>query len=203
MTDILETFFKNWLQATSKRKKDITQFWNYESELSSVIMYDSNSVLGDLSAKMELNYKCEYYKLDAVFYHSDDKVSYAPSGQTWLSTIQIAFEHENYINSGLFQETSHLMITDCNLAVLVTYPNNELEISREIKLLHELIQKSLAQKKTITEKKFLLIFGWLQNEDLLWFGCRFQNDDWQLLDQSKLDLQQKTSISTATFSIRH
>lgn len=199
---MLEIFFNSWITTTKLRQDIIIENWNYESQLSSVIMYDDQSVLSEISKQLNLNVYFEYYKLDAILFKNSDRVSVAPSSQTWISSIQIAFEHENYINSGLFQEASHLMITDCNLAVLVTYPNYENEINREIKILHKLIQESLIGKETISSKNFLLIFGWKIKRNVYWVGCEFKENDWGIVNPNCEVFNCENGLSKETFSIK-
>jgi len=45
-------------------------------------------------------YSDDYYSIDAVFYSKDDLVPGVPESQTWLRSIKIAFEHENFFKSG-------------------------------------------------------------------------------------------------------
>ncbi|MDX1955490.1 MAG: hypothetical protein SFU20_08120 [Chitinophagaceae bacterium] len=202
MIDLRKQFFDFWCISAEKKQFEIMANCNYESNLSSIVMYDDDAVLVEIARSMGLSLYHEYYRLDAVLFNdATDKVPNCPKGQTWLSTIQIAFEHENYINSGLFQEVSHLMITDCNLGVLVTYPNTEDEIKREIKILHKLISDSLFGKRTIRHKNILLIFGWQMPEKLIWFACSYEANDWEMLNDNidlYLDL---CNFQTNPFSI--
>src|SRR5438309_6138042 len=82
----------------------------------------------------------------------------SPPNTTWLRRIRVAFEHENYFNSGLFQEVSHLLITDCDLRVLVSYPNDpDAELSYQLKYLHEVIKGNDRSDQISEASSFLFI----------------------------------------------
>ncbi|MBC8883343.1 hypothetical protein H9X57_07600 [Flavobacterium piscinae] len=68
-------------------------------------------------------YERNYYSLDAILYKEEFLVPNIKTNTFWFREIEVAFEHENNFNKNLFQEVSHLLITNSHLKVLVTYPN--------------------------------------------------------------------------------
>jgi hypothetical protein len=104
-------------------------------------------------------------------------------GWCWLKDIRIAFEHENNFNSGLYQEVSHLLITNCELRVLVTYPDNG-DITKTFNYLHTIIKGSRQNEEISESGSFLLIFGY--EAGFAWEGYIYNTEKWIKIDESKI-----------------
>lgn len=165
-------FFTIWKTVFNERKAGLLKTWSSCPDYSSEIFHVENSVIRGVASKLELEVLYNYYCLDSIFFRSSDRVKVAPTRQNWVQNIRVAFEHENYFGSGLFQEVSHLLITRADLRVLVGYPNNEQELQPELNRLSGVIADSdLAE----TNPNFLLILGERTAEpDILWraFTCQ-------------------------------
>ena len=98
---------------------------------------------------------------------------------TWIRRIRIAFEHENYFNSGLFQEVSHLLITDCDLRVLVSYPNKRDEFDSQLVYLHSIIAGTDRSNQIAETGAFLFISGWRENDTIEWSGYVYERTQWR------------------------
>src|SRR5437879_6355436 len=118
-------FFKRWVDACGQRHDVLFQDWPNQRVFTSHILSGPSPIIKDVADGLELKCYCGYYCLDAVLFKEIDLVPDRPAGTTWLRRVRIAFEHENNFKSGLFQEVSHLLITDCDLRVLVSYPGTE------------------------------------------------------------------------------
>lgn len=180
-----ESFFRAWRNVCQANRDRLLENWENGGHYTSVIFGDRNQSITVLVGT-ELGLECysNYYSLDAVYFRrSDDAVTSptAPEGSTWLQNIRIAFEHENYFRSGLFQETSHLMITRAELRVLVTYPEayDEAEVDEELSRLAAIITRS-----GLPDPAFLLIMGkrtgvgrgdW---SGIHWIGRKFAAQGW-------------------------
>lgn len=153
-------FYAAWKKVCDAMTSRLLDNWENGGNYSSVIFGDkATSVAVEVGRKLELDCYFNYYSLDAVYFHrAEDTVPVppAPPESTWLQNIRIAFEHENYFRSGLFQEVSHLMIARAQLRVLVTYPetNDPTEVEKELAQLHHIIEHS-----GLPDPAFLLIMG--------------------------------------------
>jgi hypothetical protein len=93
--------------------------------------------------------------------------------------LRVAFEHENNFKGGLYQEVSHLLITNCDLRVLVTYPNDGAanpKTKKEMDYLHEIIRGSRQGESISTDESFLLIFGY--ENGFAWEGYIYKQTAW-------------------------
>jgi len=177
MSDLLNTlsFFTTWKEVCESQVDLLFKNWSNPRTYSSIILDMDNSVLDQISKKLCINYYREYYSLDAVFYDESDLVPDRPENTTWLRRIRIAFEHENNID-GIYQEISHLLITNCDLRVLVTYPN----VDEKVHLKY--IQDLMIGSNSSSSIPILVIFGWKEeNNYILWEGYEFKQTGWILL----------------------
>ncbi len=171
-------FHDHWLTVVNKRKGNLLKIWRTASDFTSYIKGSEDCVLKEVSELLGLKYKNEYYSIDTVFYSEEDLVPNIPEGSTWLKNIQIAFEHENFFNSGLYKEIAHLLIVNCRLKVLVTYyPQGDYET--ELDTLHTIIKTSTDSKKISDNESFLIIIG--DEKNFKWDGYSYHEDDWKLL----------------------
>jgi hypothetical protein len=106
-----------------------------------------------------------------------------PVGTTWVRRIRIAFEHENDFYSGLFQEVSHLLITDCDLRVVVSYPDNRDDLDSELKYLHDIIAGRDRSDLIADTGGFLFIAGWrhFEQSTIDWWGYIYERTQWRKL----------------------
>lgn len=169
-------FFYAWIETVKERKDILLDLWQKPNLYTSYIKGDDNCLLYELASKLDLHcYPFDYYSIDAVFYREEDRTPSINADNFWLREIRIAFEHENYFRSGLFQEVSHLLTTNCELRVLVTYPNNETK--EELEFLHKIISGTSSSKLIADEKSFLIIFGY-QN-GFQWEGFTYTEEKWE------------------------
>jgi hypothetical protein len=125
-----QEFLKHWVDVCTERNGTLLKDFSNSPLHTAHVLTEKNSVIEAIAERMKLKCYCGYYSIDAILFKDpDDRVPDAPPGTTCIRRIRIAFEHENYFNSGLFQEVSHLLITDCDLRVLVSYPNRDDELS--------------------------------------------------------------------------
>jgi len=169
-------FFKAWIRNANKIKLDLCSNWNNLTSYTSLIQNNKECILHNIAEDFKLKYFREYYSLDAVFYNDDDKVPNLNPNWVWLQNIQIAFEHEHYIKN-TYQEISHLSITNCQLRVLVTYPNDD-----ENKFLDSYDQIIRANKTLDANESFLVIFGYKGENNVTWDGWLYANDQWNKLE---------------------
>lgn len=120
-------FFSVWVEACEARESVLLAKWTQAPLFTAEVFDLPNALLADVADGLGegLCFYAGYYAIDAIFFTEADRVHCAPPGQTWVQNIRIAFEHENYFDSGLFTETSHLLISRAELRVLVSYPGNE------------------------------------------------------------------------------
>ncbi len=142
-----KAFFDAWVKVSEERKAVLLAKWvsyaQYTAEIFDGKDFFVKAVAGKLDPEpRNLDVYCGYYSLDAVFFKEKDRVACAPEGQNWFQNIRIAFEHENDFNDALFQEVSHLMITRADLRVLVSYPGNEAELTKQLKCFAEIIGRA-------------------------------------------------------------
>lgn len=172
-------FYGAWLETVKYRKAEMLPIWRNNKEYTSYIKGSHNSVLSEIAQAFNLkSYEKDYYSLDAIFYSDADLTPKINENNYWFRHITIAFEHENNFKSGLYQEVSHLLITNSDLKVLVTYPNEN--ITNQFNYLHEIVKGCKHSNIISDEKSFLIILGY--ENDFGWEGYVFKQDNWLQLD---------------------
>jgi len=124
-----------------------------------------------------LCYHKDYYSIDTVLYKAEDLVPGIPEGSFWFKDIRVAFEHENNFNRSLHQEIAHLLITICDLRVLVAYPDST--IDSILDYLHQIVSSNRNAVTLSQEESILLIFGY--ETDFRWEGRVYKSEGWKKL----------------------
>lgn len=85
--------------------------------------------------------------------------------------------------SGLFQEVSHLIITDCDLRVVVSYPGNANELTAELEYLHRVVTGSDRSSAISESGSLLFIVGWRDPTagTIDWWGYIYRISGWERL----------------------
>jgi hypothetical protein len=174
-------FYGTWLDTVYKRKDELLKDWRNPKAYTHLIKGMDGAIVDDLAQKLDLLcYEKDNYSLDVTFYDENDLTPGIAKGTYWFRQISIAFEHENFFNSGLFQEVSHLLILNTGLKVLVTYPNGE--TTAEMNYLHGIISGVHNSEQLSNEESFLLVFGYENNYE--WEGFVFKKEGWKELDNN-------------------
>jgi hypothetical protein len=172
-------FFRAWFDAVQIRKEHLSSIWQKPSIFTSHVKGDDVSIMKEVADKLNLLcYHRDYYSIDTILYKEEDLVPDRPQGSYWFRDIRVAFEHENSSTSGLYQEASHLLITNCDLRVLVTYPNGDGQT--ELECLHKIIKGNRSSKAISDEESFLIIFGY--ETDYCWEGFVYKEDRWKEIE---------------------
>lgn len=150
--------------------------WRNAKVFTSYIKGEDSSVMDEVANRLNLLcYHNDYYSLDTILYLPEDKTPRTKPNSFWFRDIRVAFEHENNFKSGLYQEVSHLIITQCDLRVLVTYPDED--VTNELNYLHEIISGNRQARSVSDEESFLLIFGYETGFE--WEGFIYKIDNWK------------------------
>lgn len=172
-----EEFYKCWIAVVSERKQLLVDNWRNNRIFTSLVIGSEGSLLSSIANKLELKvYENNYYCLDAVFYDDEDLVPNLPPNKFWFRNLKIAFEHENHFNSGLYQEFSHLLITNCDLKVLVSYPNDDESGEKMLNYFTDLILSNTRTKLYSVSQELIVIFGFENNFE--WQGYIFKTNKW-------------------------
>ena len=171
-----QQFYQAWIDTVQLRKEHLLSIWRQAKIFTSHVKGDDASIMKEVADKLNLLcYHNDYYSIDTVLYKEEDLVPGRPQGSYWFRDIRVAFEHENNFNSGLYKEVSHLLITNCDLKVLVTYPIDDGQ--SELEYLHTIIKGNRQSKAISDEESFLIIFG--SESDFGWEGFIYKNNNWQ------------------------
>lgn len=172
-------FYAAWRGVVDKRKEEIIGAWNTDlREYTKLVIGSDNSLLLDVAGHIGMRcYNTDYYSTDSIFYADEDLVPGIQENTWWFRGVRIAFEHENNFNSGLFQEISHLLIIDCDLRVLVSYPNQRKE--SELHYLHQVVAGSRRSSLVSKNESLLIIFGYA--DPYRWEGYVYHEDGWRLI----------------------
>jgi hypothetical protein len=171
------SFFQAWTSTVKSRKDHMLGIWRQAKPFTAYVKGNEESIMHEVSTKLGLMSYNEYYSLDTVLYEAEDLVPGRPEGSYWLRDIRVAVEHENYFTSGLYKEISHLLITHCDLRVLITYPDQE-KVA-ELKYLHNVISGNRSAAQFSQNESILLIFGY--ESDFKWEGLVYKSDGWKTL----------------------
>jgi len=174
-------FIQAWLDTVNLRRDYLLNIWRYPAQFTSYIKGKDNSIIEEVANKLNLiAYATDYYSIDTILYKKKDLVPGLNEGQFWFRDIRVAFEHENTFNEKLREETAHLLITNCDLRVLVSYPQNDEKEIRILNYLHEIIKGNRNSKAISKEESFLLIFGYENGFE--WNGYVYKEDMWKNLE---------------------
>lgn len=182
-----ETFFKSWCEIADSNKTVLLDKWGDDGEYTSFVLYDKNgliySVGYDLGLKTYTYSRHGYYGIDAVLYKDiEDIIPDSSISETWLRWIRIAIEHENQFNYKLYQEISRLLITNCALRVLITYPKNSSKQDEILQKIHSIIRDSVISKPISDNDTFLIILGsGFDSDEIQWEGLVYKEDKWKAL----------------------
>ncbi|MFT5891829.1 MAG: hypothetical protein ACI9Y7_001936 [Dokdonia sp.] len=172
-------FYNAWLETVNNRKEHLLKIWRNAKDFTRCIKGSENSVVDEIAEKLDLlTYPQDYYSIDTIFYKPEDLTPKIKPNTYWFRDMRIAFEHENNFNSGLYQEVSHLLITNCDLRVLVAYPDYEPD--EMLEQLHEIIKGNRQSKTNSDEESFLIILGY--ENGFAWEGYIYKEDNWKKLN---------------------
>lgn len=179
-------FFEHWQNECATRHPTLFDNWNNNRVYNHCIFKGENSIIDVIAKQLELKAYDEYYWIDAVlFAECDDLVPSPPrpKHEVWLRRVRVAFEHEHDFDSGLYKEVAHLLITDCDLRVLVAYPDGDDQLGREKSILHVLISGSDRADHISETSSFLFISGKkdVPANSVKWEGYIFRTNGWDKL----------------------
>ena len=170
------TFFSLWKKFCRLSQDCLVENWRKRSVFSFEILRNDSSIVNHIAKELNLNFQKEYYSHDVVFYEDDDIIPESPEGNVWLRRIKIAFEHEHdYART--YQEVCHLATTNCELRVLVTYPECD-----EFDLLGR-YRQILTYNPMVQNNGFLAIFGYYDPSDksIIWDGYSYTSENWEVI----------------------
>jgi hypothetical protein len=171
-------FFQAWVSTVENRKNHLLSIWRQALSFTAYIKGNEESVMQEVATKLGLLcYHRDYYSLDTILYKATDLVPGLAEGAYWFKDIRVAFEHENNFNRNLYQEVAHLLITNCDLRVLVTYPNQD--PSSVLDYLHGLISSNRNAVAFSQDESMLLIFGYESGFE--WEGLVYKAEGWKRL----------------------
>ena len=153
--------------------------WRKPEELASMVNGGDGSIIKEIADKLHLLcYQSDYYWLHTVLYKAEDLLPDIAKGFYWLKDIRVAFEHQPDCRSGLDKEISHLLLMNCDLKVLVTYPNDD--GPQQLEALHKVIKGNRQSKALADDESLLVIFG--SEADFKWDGYVYQEDHWKQIN---------------------
>lgn len=169
------SFFNEWLKAVTYRKQEILSIWRKRTDFTYVVKGSENSIIFEIAQEFGLlAYEQDYYSIDAILYRPEDLTPKIKPNTFWFRDIRVAFEHENTFNSGIYQELSHLLITNCELKVLVTYPDDT--PIKDLEYLHQIVKETRHSNEISEKENLLLIFGYENGFE--WEGFVYKEDNW-------------------------
>lgn len=181
-------FFEIWCETAGRHIEKLTNLWNRPTDYTKLILSHQNGLIKEIASRLQLQSysygRSGYYWMDAVLFSEADVISGRAKEEIWLRKIRVAVEHENDFQSGLFKEIGHLLITNCSLRVLITYPRKRGDW-QELDNLHAIISGTEDAETISRNSSFLIIFGWKAKGDrILWEGYTFALDGWSPLHKS-------------------
>lgn len=172
-------FYQSWVKICNQNKIEFKNKWGGDfAEYTDMILKNDNSITSQLAKLLGLHVSHEYYSMDAIFYSDEDLVINNPKNKTWtktdggiwLTSFQIAFEHENrpFGIDGAYQEICHLLTLKANLKVLVTYCDKEY-LDGFVADLNSAIPRNVLDNTPI-----LIIIGCEDAGEYIWRGYSIQ-----------------------------
>ena len=181
-------FFDVWCRTTAEKRftdklLNTNQYW-YNATAKTSLM--ESEIYCELANELSYKYYVGYYHIDAVFYEERDRVPDIPTHTTTLRRIRIALEHENNFNRNLYVEFSHLLLTNCELRVLVAYPNDYDKDKKDVlTYLSKIISTNPSVK--VENESILLIFGVKEKTinnswRFFWEGHEYKEMKWEIIE---------------------
>ncbi len=177
-------FFDVWCTVIEKnhqgRLLKPMEYWYNRPNKTAFI---ENEIYPALADSFNFKYSAPYYFIDSVFYRHDnsgstDKVPNTPENVTYLRKIRIGLEHENVFDYKLYQELSHLLLVNCDIKVVVSYPNNY--------SIHEVFEElsntiSNHDSLNVMNESILLILGKreIDGDEIFWEGYTNKGGKWE------------------------
>lgn len=172
-----EQFTKAWFEVVMEKRRILSSEWRNAAEFTNLIKGCEENVLRRVAEKVGLHCYCsDYYSIDSILYDDYGRVPGLGENTYFFREIRVAFEHENVFNTKLYQEVAHLLIVDCDLKVLVTYPNGD--PVPQMNHLHDLIKGTSKQKEISDSASFLIILGY--ESEFEWEAYVYKEDDLKL-----------------------
>ncbi|HEY1045230.1 MAG TPA: hypothetical protein VGF79_02250 [Bacteroidia bacterium] len=179
-----EAFYNAWKEAVKADQDYLLKIWRNNRDFTYKMMGDEDSMISKVAKKLGLeSYEQDYYSIDSILYKKGDLINNPYRAMYWFKEIRVAFEHENSFNRGILEEVAHLLITNAELKVLVTYPNDT--PIEELKEIYEIIRSS-GHSKSLTEKQnFMIIFGYEPKFEWEFFIYDENNPEWNSYERLK------------------
>jgi len=109
-----EEFVKTFREVAGYREKELFKlWWSSNAKYTDRILTNQGGVLAEVSKRLELEYRQEKVRMDAMLYQPINGVR----------AISVAVEHENDGDSS-FDEMWRLSLLNVPLKVLITYPSH-------------------------------------------------------------------------------
>jgi hypothetical protein len=146
-----------------------------------------DEIYPELAEELSQLYYVEYNKIDVIFYSQEDLFPEIPVPPYFLRKIKIALEHENIFGNCLYSEFSKLLLINCDLKVIVSYPNWD-----DKTILLNYFQKILSTHDTlkVENETILLIFGVREsegdNDNIYWNGYVNAGKKWEIIQNRPL-----------------
>lgn len=176
-------FYRAWLDTVEKREKDLLEIWQKPTKFTEYIKGSNNSVISEIAGKLNLlSYESDYYSIDTILYKPEDRTPDLPANKYEFRDLRVAFEHENKFDFALLREVSHLLIVNCDLKVIATYPNGDMSYSSTknvMDYLHKVISGNRQAYSISKNESFLIIFGY--QKDFVWEAFLYHVDGWKEL----------------------
>jgi hypothetical protein len=178
-----KSFYESWLKAVEAKETELIEVWDTAEPYTEAVLGCGDSIVAAVAESHTLKHYSEYYSMDALMFDpgSDKIQDHAPNRETWLCRARVALEHENEFFSGLYKEVGHLLILDCDLRVLVTYPPEQhTGVELVLSGLSSIIEQSGKSDLLSEHESFLLIFGFKLNDDpnIRWSARVFKEGQW-------------------------
>lgn len=174
-------FFTLWVEVCTAEHATLYRDWSDRDPFTNYVLNGTDSIMGRIEDRLHLRGYSEYERIDKAVYADHDLVPGSPAGSVWLRRIRIAFEHEHDFTSGLYKELSRLLITDCDLRVLVSYPRNVDELNRELLNLHRIVAGSDRSQSIASSDGLLFITGWCNSNGIEWWAYIYDQPAWRRL----------------------
>lgn len=151
-----EQFKSAFLEEVGKNESALLGAWYSKKNYTSLMKDQKGSVLENVAKKLNLNYKKEYWTMDAIFYQEEDTENCKDLG-FYVKKVNAAVEHENDLN-GSQGEMSKLALWDVPLGVLITYKNQGSD-KAFLNMYSKIVSNADINNRIGSDRQILTIFG--------------------------------------------
>jgi hypothetical protein len=159
-----EDFDQVFRNVAARRKTELGRCWSDSPEYTNLFLKAENCLLAQVAKGLNLEYRSEYWGIDAVMYERADHLNF-PSGG-WAEQLTIVIEHENEV-AGAHTEINKLTRYNSPLKVLITYPWVR-SAPKNLETYADIVRRADVFSDFTLQRRHLVLYGFGPEDSITW-----------------------------------